>query len=466
MKPTREAYPTLLTVLFLNQLDIGRGTVVDCDISSTCGGSCAGTQGSIRLSKYHMSQRQDCYYDIHSSDDVPLELSFSDFHHEQASLSVYCDDYIEVFDYNGGRRLAKFCSSGWSPRIESYTGRLYIHVHNTKRNAGTEFTASWGPLPPSASNHELCVAAGGRCIGSDIVCTDEKIQLSSGCEVEDATTPVCCGEYFRLDDHHPPSHRIAKVEVDGITSRGRVEVLHDGEWGTVCDINEDAADLICRSVNVMFQQAVSFQRADEVGFFPALDRRVWLQGLTCDSDAASIAFCSLKGWGVHVDQCGHEEEMIVECTAEAEESGYSWVTSLLFIALVACVYQCCRKIKHKLNSFDFDDITNCCSQQREEVEIDAVDIEVEVDMNGSVPTPASPPTIEQAELIPPFIQIDNLHPDAPPPYSDALNYPATDTPSFPLPSYTPSAPTDQDEMPPPSYDEISNDSRRVSFTTP
>jgi len=65
--------------------------------------------------------------------------------------------------------------------------------------------------------------------------------------------------------------------------------------------------------------------------------------------------------------------------------------------------------------------------------------------SSAVTSSASQPT-EHTDLIPPAMQVDV---DAPPGYSDALNYDTTITPSAP-------PPPGQDGMPPPSYDEVAH----------
>ncbi|XP_078658415.1 uncharacterized protein LOC144903853 isoform X5 [Branchiostoma floridae x Branchiostoma belcheri] len=88
-------------------------------------------------------------------------------------------------------------------------------------------------------------------------------------------------------------------------NEGRVEVFHDGQWGTICDDNfgmEDA-EVICRQLG--------FSGAQSVGYFGGGTDPIWLDELGCTGSETSISHCSHPGWGVH--NCGHQEDIGVIC---------------------------------------------------------------------------------------------------------------------------------------------------------
>ena len=91
-------------------------------------------------------------------------------------------------------------------------------------------------------------------------------------------------------------------------NEGRVEVLYDGRWGTVCDDswNFNDADAVCRQLG--------FERAEEIYYraeFGEGTGPIWLDDLRCSSDADSILDCGHNGWGVH--NCRHSEDAAVKC---------------------------------------------------------------------------------------------------------------------------------------------------------
>uniref|UniRef100_A0A8C9TKF8 Macrophage receptor with collagenous structure n=1 Tax=Scleropages formosus TaxID=113540 RepID=A0A8C9TKF8_SCLFO len=95
------------------------------------------------------------------------------------------------------------------------------------------------------------------------------------------------------------------VRIAGGGSRGRVEVFHQGEWGTVCDDSFDVTDggVICRMLG--------FQRATSVFTSTAGTGRIWLDDLKCTGQERSIFECPHRGLGVQ--DCSHSEDAGVAC---------------------------------------------------------------------------------------------------------------------------------------------------------
>ncbi|XP_072171897.1 scavenger receptor cysteine-rich domain superfamily protein-like [Diadema setosum] len=94
---------------------------------------------------------------------------------------------------------------------------------------------------------------------------------------------------------------------------GRVEVLHEGVWGTVCDDSwslEDAR-VVCRMLG--------FERALEASCcarFGEGSGRILISDLNCDGTESSLVNCSHVGFGHH--DCGHSEDAGVICTNEPQ----------------------------------------------------------------------------------------------------------------------------------------------------
>uniref|UniRef100_A0A3B4WD30 SRCR domain-containing protein n=1 Tax=Seriola lalandi dorsalis TaxID=1841481 RepID=A0A3B4WD30_SERLL len=90
-------------------------------------------------------------------------------------------------------------------------------------------------------------------------------------------------------------------------SRGRVEVMHSGLWGTVCDDSFDTTDakVICRMLG--YNSAPStFTASPGSG-------EIWLDDLRCTGSESDIFNCPNSGIGRH--NCKHTEDAGVQCVS-------------------------------------------------------------------------------------------------------------------------------------------------------
>ncbi|TRY83194.1 hypothetical protein DNTS_033942 [Danionella cerebrum] len=96
--------------------------------------------------------------------------------------------------------------------------------------------------------------------------------------------------------------------VGDLSSAGRVEIYHDGQWGTVCDDGWDLveAQVVCRQLG--FPGAVS---AVQGGRYGEGSGSIWLDDLKCKGSESLLSECSFKGWGV--SDCSHKEDAGVVC---------------------------------------------------------------------------------------------------------------------------------------------------------
>ena len=99
--------------------------------------------------------------------------------------------------------------------------------------------------------------------------------------------------------------------VNGPTKyEGRVEVYHNGEWGTVCDDGWDLNDVqvVCSELGLGKATA-----AIHGAFYGLGSGQIWLDNVNCVGTEPTIGNCSHNGWGI--EDCFHGEDASVNCTA-------------------------------------------------------------------------------------------------------------------------------------------------------
>ncbi|XP_039203215.1 deleted in malignant brain tumors 1 protein-like [Crotalus tigris] len=90
---------------------------------------------------------------------------------------------------------------------------------------------------------------------------------------------------------------------------GRVEILHEKLWGTICDDDWDLDDakVVCQYLGC--GNALSAPRGSRFG--PGAGP-IWLDGVNCTGSETAISKCPAKAWGEH--DCTHSEDSGVVCT--------------------------------------------------------------------------------------------------------------------------------------------------------
>uniref|UniRef100_A0A673NPL7 Soluble scavenger receptor cysteine-rich domain-containing protein SSC5D n=1 Tax=Sinocyclocheilus rhinocerous TaxID=307959 RepID=A0A673NPL7_9TELE len=98
----------------------------------------------------------------------------------------------------------------------------------------------------------------------------------------------------------------------GINScSGRVEVLYNGIWGTVCDDGWDLTDaaVVCREMG-----CGDVIEAKSAAYFGQGSGPIWMDDVNCTGTESSLMNCRTRGWGTHYCQHSHDSGVICNLT--------------------------------------------------------------------------------------------------------------------------------------------------------
>lgn len=117
--------------------------------------------------------------------------------------------------------------------------------------------------------------------------------------------PVKCSSGLILSS----DRRQLRLVDGGGPCAGRVEILHQGSWGTICDDSWDLRDahVVCRQLGC----GAALNATVSAHFGEGSDP-IWLDDLMCTGKESHIWKCPSQGWGQH--NCRHKEDAGVICS--------------------------------------------------------------------------------------------------------------------------------------------------------
>ena len=95
-------------------------------------------------------------------------------------------------------------------------------------------------------------------------------------------------------------------------SEGRVEVLYNGVWGTICSDgwNNDSANVACRTLGFSGASAFFSSSSSQYGQGSG---PIWLNNVMCNGNEASLVECTYPGVGI-IENCTHDKDVSVKCS--------------------------------------------------------------------------------------------------------------------------------------------------------
>lgn len=148
----------------------------------------------------------------------------------------------------------------------------------------------------------------------DVNCTGTERRIGD-CPHQPYGTENCFpteGAGFRCGAHVDGDIRLVEGSA---RNSGRVEILHGGVWGTVCDDyiyssgtrQDNFISVGCRQLGFPGNGSALLTSAVPDGVDP-----VWMDNLDCAGTETGLASCPFNGWGI--ENCGHYEDIGLSCT--------------------------------------------------------------------------------------------------------------------------------------------------------
>ena len=105
----------------------------------------------------------------------------------------------------------------------------------------------------------------------------------------------------------------ARIRLIGGNNRfeGRVEIMYQGIWGTICDDGWDDinTDIVCRQLG-LFNGTTTGQ--DQYG---SSSGPVWLSQVNCSGNESKLSHCLHPGAG-YIGNCSHVQDVAVKCSPQ------------------------------------------------------------------------------------------------------------------------------------------------------
>ncbi|XP_033107645.1 scavenger receptor cysteine-rich type 1 protein M130-like [Anneissia japonica] len=171
-------------------------------------------------------------------------------------------------------------------------------------------------------------------VAPEFVCSGHEVCLQN-CQYDEATIGNCSKDgqlWLECSGFEEIKLRLAMREK---VEQGRVEIYHNGRWGTICDRDWTISDanIVCKTF--LGTHAIDVYKSTQDDHEDG--HPIFISDITCTGKEDTILDCSFNGLE-DVHDCSHIDEVWVDCEtnvviAGGQNMSASWITALSMVVL-------------------------------------------------------------------------------------------------------------------------------------
>uniref|UniRef100_UPI00358E836C CD5 antigen-like n=1 Tax=Myxine glutinosa TaxID=7769 RepID=UPI00358E836C len=243
------------------------------------------------------------------------------------SWSTVCDDYWSITNAHVVCRQLGCGSARSVPCCAAFgQGTGYIFMNSVQCTGSEHDLSDCSPL--GLSSH-YC----GHSEDASVICQDAPWTTTTSPTTstpEDATSSTTTATTTSI-----PDATTLRLVGGSHHCEGRVEILYNGTWGTVCDDlwSFNDAQVACRQLGCGAVIASPHRARFGQGNGP-----IWMDNMLCSGNETNLSHCQHSGWENH--NCHHNEDASVICQGVLETTTAAPSSSQLPVRLVGGEDRC------------------------------------------------------------------------------------------------------------------------------